>query len=121
MTPIAELSVIALDCADPAELARFYSEITGWPVARPDYDDWVELRSGGSVTIACQLAPGHRPPVWPSDEHSQQVHLDFAVPDLDEGERQVLAVGARKAAEQREEHFRVFLDPAGHPFCLCVS
>jgi catechol 2,3-dioxygenase-like lactoylglutathione lyase family enzyme len=121
MTPIANLSVVALDCADPAELARFYSEITGWPVAESKYGDWFELRSDGPVTIACQLAPGHRPPIWPSDQHPQQVHLDFAVPDLDEGERRVLAVGARKAETQPSEHFRVYLDPAGHPFCLVLD
>jgi hypothetical protein len=27
-------------------------------------------------------------------------------------------VGARKATEQPGETFRVFIDPAGHPFCL---
>ena len=30
----------------------------------------------------------------------------------------MLDVGARKAETQPGESFRVFLDPAGHPFCL---
>ena len=47
------------------------------------------------------------------------MHLDFTVPDLDEGERAVLALGAVKHEHQPSpDAFRVFLDPAGHPFCL---
>jgi hypothetical protein len=45
------------------------------------------------------------------------MHLDIKVGDLDEGERQVLAMGARRL-EGGGETFRVFADPAGHPFCL---
>jgi hypothetical protein len=49
----------------------------------------------------------------------QQLHIDFDVADLDEGERQVLAIGARKHESQpAPDRFRVYLDPAGHPFCL---
>ena len=32
MDPIARFSLVALDCADPVGLARFYSELTGWPI-----------------------------------------------------------------------------------------
>lgn len=118
MTQIARLSVIAIDCPDPHDLAHFYSKLTGWPVDPDANDHWVELLTDGPVTIACQRSPNHRPPVWPGDEHPQQLHLDFDVPDLDEGERRVLGIGARKAQAQPGETFRVFLDPAGHPFCL---
>jgi catechol 2,3-dioxygenase-like lactoylglutathione lyase family enzyme len=125
MTPIARLSVVALDCPDPPALARFYTDLTGWPVDPGEQsDDWVQLRPGagdGATPIAFQRAPGHRPPSWPSDEHPQQLHLDFDVPDLDEGERRVLEIGARKAEVQPGKTFRVYLDPAGHPFCLVLG
>jgi hypothetical protein len=65
--------------------------------------------------------PGHRPPTWPGDERAQQLHLDFEVPDLDEGERRVLEIGARKAEVQPGKTWRVYLDPAGHPFCLVLG
>lgn len=120
MTPIARFSVVALDCREPRALASFYSAITGWAVEDGD-DDWVQLRRDSGVALAFQLAPDHEPPVWPSRERPQQVHLDFDVDDLDEAERQVLALGARKAAVQPHPSFRVFLDPAGHPFCLVLS
>ncbi len=120
MTGIARFSLVALDCRDPQALATFYGAVTGWPVHH-DGGDWVQLRSDTGATIAFQLAPDHQPPVWPSTDHPQQVHLDFDVPDLEVGEEQVLALGARKAEFQPGETFRVFLDPAGHPFCLVLD
>ena len=122
MARIAHFSLVALDCADPLALANFYAAITGWEVRddEPGADwDWVQLRApSGATTMAFQLAPDHVPPVWPSADHPQQAHIDFDVPDLDEGERAVLALGARKAEFQPGTTFRVYLDPAGHPFCL---
>jgi catechol 2,3-dioxygenase-like lactoylglutathione lyase family enzyme len=120
MSGIARFSLVALDCLDPQALATFYGAVTGWPVHQ-DGGDWVQLRSDTGATIAFQLAPDHQPPVWPSADHPQQVHLDFDVSDLEVGEEQVLALGARKAEFQPGETFRVFLDPAGHPFCLVLD
>jgi len=117
---VARLDVVALDTPDPRRLAEFYSALTGAPVVKTD-DDWIELRAEHGVGLAFQLAPDHRPPQWPSAEHPQQLHLDFAVPDLDEGEAAVVALGGRKADVQPGETFRVFLDPAGHPFCLVLA
>lgn len=119
MPAIAKLSLFALDCRHPREVAEFYAKITGWEIARDDAD-WVRLRSDTGATLAFQLAPDHEPPNWPSADHPQQAHIDFDVPDLDAAEAAVLAIGARKAATQPEpDSFRVYLDPAGHPFCLC--
>ncbi len=33
----------------------------------------------------------------------------------------MLALGARKAAVQPGKTFRVYIDPAGHPFCLVLA
>ncbi len=120
MAGIARFSLVALDCPDPQRLAQFYMAITGWEMAF-DNGRWVQLRSGQGATLAFQHAPDHRPPTWPDGDPPQQLHLDFDVPDLDEGEARVLEIGARKAAVQPSEEFRVFLDPAGHPFCLVRS
>ncbi len=120
MSGIARLSLTALDCPDPRALAEFYAAVTGWQIEDDD-GEWVQLRSDAGATLAFQRAPGHRPPVWPSDDNPQQLHLDFDVPDLDAGEEQVLALGARKADIQPGTSFRVYLDPAGHPFCLLLD
>lgn len=100
--------------------AEFYAAITGWTVVQ-DEDDWVEVRGAGPVGLAFQLAPDHVPPDWPSSERPQQAHLDFDVDDLDVAEAGVVALGAVKAAVQPASGFRVFLDPAGHPFCLVLA
>jgi Glyoxalase-like domain len=49
------------------------------------------------------------------------MHLDIIVDDLDAAEAAVLDLGATKHAHQPGTTCRVFLDPAGHPFCLCVD
>ena len=51
----------------------------------------------------------------------KQMHLDFYVDDPDADGARVLAAGATKYAIQPGGHFRVYADPAGHPFCLCVE
>lgn len=122
MGSIARFSLVAIDCPDPRRLAQFYMAITGWEI---DFDldngRWVQLRSDAGATIAFQHAPDHRAPTWPDGDPPQQLHLDFDVSDLDDGEAQVLELGARKAAFQPSEKFRVYFDPAGHPFCLVKS
>jgi catechol 2,3-dioxygenase-like lactoylglutathione lyase family enzyme len=118
---IARFKAVALDCPDPTALAAFYGAITGWEIAESHEDDWVELRSEAGATVAFQLSPDHQPPVWPSFEHPQQAHLDFEVDDLETAEAEVLALGARKAAFQPGDGWRVYLDPAGHPFCFVIE
>jgi catechol 2,3-dioxygenase-like lactoylglutathione lyase family enzyme len=121
MTRIAKFAVTVLDCQDPRANAEFYQALTGAPIVRVE-DDWVQLAAEpGGVSLAFQLAPDHIPPKWPDPEHPQQFHLDLDVADLDEAEAQVLAIGARKHDHQPGTTFRVFLDPAGHPFCLCLE
>lgn len=115
---IARMSLVALDTDRTEELARFYSAITGWPVAPYDDPRWIELVSDEGATIAFQQVEHHVPPEWPGSAHPQQAHLDFDVHDLDQSEQAVLEVGARKHEHQPGESFRVFLDPSGHPFCL---
>ncbi|GHH41955.1 VOC family protein [Streptomyces candidus] len=118
--PIAKYDLVALDCPDPATLSAFYADILGGEVERSD-DDWWVLSAPGGHRIAFQRVAGHRPPEWPNAGHnSQQLHLDFDVPDLDKAEEQVLALGAKVLdADDRQRSFRVYADPAGHPFCLC--
>ena len=120
MTAVARFSLVAIDCPDPAALAEFYAAITGWTVG-PVEGDWVELLNDSGPTIAFQHVAHYRPPEWPGTDHPQQMHLDFDVLDLDEGERQVLALGARKTVSQPGSTWRVFLDPADHPFCLVLD
>lgn len=120
-TPIGRYELVALDCRDHAGLATFYQSIVGGGIDDAIDDDWTELHTPGG-TIAFQRVDDHRPPTWPSGERPQQAHLDIEVDDLDVAEPAVIALGAVKVDEQpRPENWRVFLDPAGHPFCLVRS
>lgn len=116
---IAKLGAVVLDCPDPVALARFYAELLGGEI-EDDGSGWVDLK-GGSAPLAFQVASGFEPPKWPSAKESQQFHLDVTVDDLDVAEKRVLAIGATALdTDDRSRSFRVYADPAGHPFCLCA-
>jgi predicted enzyme related to lactoylglutathione lyase len=116
---IAEVGAVVLDCPDPRALADFYARVLGGSVE--EQEDWVDVKVPGAPTLSFQAAPGYVPPRWPSPEHSQQFHLDLTVEDLDAAEKEVLALGAKPLeTEDRSRTFRVYADPAGHPFCLCA-
>jgi catechol 2,3-dioxygenase-like lactoylglutathione lyase family enzyme len=119
---IAQYDLVAMDCPDPAALADFYAEVLGAEVTRTA-EDWCELVAPSGARIAFQRAEGHRPPAWPqADGDSQQLHLDFQVGDIGRAQQAVLALGATPLdLDDRggERNFRVYADPAGHPFCLC--
>ena len=116
---IARYPSFVIDCPDPAALATFYGTMLGW---KADISaDWADIRAESGQCISFQPVADYTPPAWPDQEVPQQMHLDVIVDDLDAGEAAVLELGATKHAHQPGETFRVFLDPAGHPFCLCVS
>ncbi len=120
------LGVAALDCPDPLALAAFYAALTGLDVEplgdfAPEDVDWIELLDGERRVLGFQKIENHVAPTWPEGSVPQQLHLDFDVNDLDEGEAHALEVGATKADYQPGETFRVYLDPVGHPFCLVLK
>ncbi|MGA5325772.1 VOC family protein [Streptomyces griseoincarnatus] len=125
MAPVARLRSVVLDCPDPSELAVFYAAVAGGtPVAEDE--DWVALQVPSGPRLAFQRAPGFTPPAWPAADHdSQQFHLDFDAggtwEEIDKAEEKVLALGARvlDSEDYEKKGFRVYADPAGHPFCLC--
>lgn len=114
---IGTIYAVIIDCPDPERLARFYADVVGG-IPERDSEGWWILHAG-AYHLAFQLAPDLREPQWPDPERPQQFHLDVQVPDLDEGERAVLELGATRLPGE-SEGFRVFADPAGHPFCLVL-
>ena len=75
------------------------------------------LVSGKDRNLMFQRIGDYTPPRWPDPAHPQQAHLDLWVEDLDTGEARAVELGATRLKEGGER-FRVFTDPAGHPFCL---
>jgi predicted enzyme related to lactoylglutathione lyase len=112
---IARFPSIVIDCPDPGALAAFYNALLDWKTeVKPD---WVDIRADYGQCISFQQVDQYTPPRWPS----QQMHLDVIVDDLDAAEAAVLELGGTKPEYQPGATFRVLLDPAGHPFCLCLN
>lgn len=84
-----------------------------------DAPDWVVLgREPGMRELAFQRVEPWVPPRWPDPAFPQQLHLDIRVDDVDVAHTRVIELGATRAPGAPESGYRVFLDPAGHPFCL---
>jgi predicted enzyme related to lactoylglutathione lyase len=120
---IKKLQAVALDCTDPVRLATFYAELLGGRVVVED-PDWVEVVGFAGTPLAFQRVDDYRPPRWPGQERPQQVHLDFDVDDIEADEHRVLELGAtvleRTDQLRQDANWRVYADPEGHPFCLCL-
>jgi catechol 2,3-dioxygenase-like lactoylglutathione lyase family enzyme len=115
---IGVLDGIILDCDDPRELAAFYAELLGVEVLEADEKRAeIDAQVGPRPLMAFQRVRDYRRPDWPGTEVPRQIHLDVRVEDLDKAEVQVLALGATRTGYERET-YRIYLDPAGHPFCL---
>ncbi|NNC13514.1 VOC family protein [Planctomonas sp. JC2975] len=116
---IGTWDVLIVDCPDALSLARFYEELLPMQIVEEE-PGWVMLASGpdSRPLLAFQQVEGdYGQPQWPGQDVPQQMHIDVRVDDMDVAEQQVLALGATKTGSDHET-FRVYLDPAGHPFCL---
>lgn len=115
---IGRLEKTVVDCPDPRMLADFYAAVLGMQVLE-DEPDWVVIgREPHMRELAFQRVDPYRRPQWPDHEHPQQLHLDISVEDFDSATAAVLALGAVRRPGAPETGYRVFEDPAGHPFCL---
>jgi catechol 2,3-dioxygenase-like lactoylglutathione lyase family enzyme len=117
-----KLTATVLGAPDAQELAAFYRRLLGWS-ARQDEPGWVALSApDGGAGLSFQTETAYARPTWPAGPGDQQMmtHLDIEVDDLEAAGAHAVAAGAVLADYQPQEHVRVYLDPAGHPFCLWV-
>ncbi|SFA94844.1 hypothetical protein SAMN05216266_102397 [Amycolatopsis marina] len=118
MTKTATLVMVNLDCADPRGLAEFYHQVLGWEITHAA--DEYAMISGEGAPIGFGRVEGFEPPAWPDRNAGKRFHLDLSVDDLDAAEARCVELGATKPDFQPGGHWRVLLDPAGHPFCICA-
>lgn len=118
--------VFAIDCPDAPALAKFYERLLGWRThSAEEYPSWIDVLppegEDRGFAIGCQQVENYRAPDWPEGPLPQQNHLDFTVSSVAEAAPLAEAAGATRHPYQPSEDgkFIVFLDPAGHPFCLC--
>lgn len=124
--PRMRLAATVLGAEDANALASFYQRLLGWAIAEQE-QDWVRLRPPSEAPACAGLSfahePGYTAPTWPTEPRAQQMmaHLDIAVDDMEAGVGWAAGCGAVLAEHQPQEHVRVMLDPAGHPFCLFLG
>lgn len=124
--PRMRISATVLGAVDAQALAAFYQLLLGWTVVDEE-PGWVRLRhpSGEALPagLSFQSEADYERPVWPASPGEQQMmaHLDIAVDDLEAAVLWAREAGAVLADFQPQEHVRVMLDPAGHPFCLFLG
>jgi len=111
----------AIEAPDPGALARFYSDLLGWPIGHEEPGTAIVAAPDAPMYLVFQQATDYRPPVWPPVDGQQRtmMHFDFPGRRPRRGGRRRGRAGATVAQTQPQSHVRVLLDPAGHPFCLC--
>jgi catechol 2,3-dioxygenase-like lactoylglutathione lyase family enzyme len=121
--PRLTFTTVNISAPDPRALARFYQRLLGWEV-KAEEPDWVLLRPpDGGVGLAFQTETSYVRPTWPASPTDQQMmmHLEVRVDDLESAGAHAATAGATLAEYQPREDVRVYLDPAGHPFCLWLA
>jgi hypothetical protein len=126
-SPKIKLYSVNLDCKEPLELVKFYAALLEWETGSADDGEYAwayppGAKQGEYPCVTAQRNPDYIPPVWPEEPDAQQQmeHIDFAVGDLEKAVRHAQSCGATVAPAQFSDHWTVMLDPAGHPFCLCL-
>jgi predicted enzyme related to lactoylglutathione lyase len=113
--PVMGLFAVTIDAPDAAGLARFYAALLGMEVTYEGPEG--ALIAGDGKSVMFQQVSEYNAPRWGDPAYPQQVHLDIAVDDLDAGETRAFELGASRL-DGGGSTWRVFADPAGHPFCL---
>jgi catechol 2,3-dioxygenase-like lactoylglutathione lyase family enzyme len=108
---------VTIDCPDAKVLSHFYADALGMEIRYEG--DVGSLIGTGSKQVMFQNVAPYTAPRWPDPAHPQQVHLDVQVDyrEIAALEEKVLALGATRLPGEGE-NWRVYADPAGHPFCL---
>ena len=125
----SKLTDLAIDCADPQGLARFWCSVLDYEVQDEDDD-------GAVVTIGPRMVPegkNHHVPVPPTLTFGRvpegktvknRVHIDVNPSDREQDEevRRLLELGARHAdVGQGNESWVVLADPEGNEFCVLAA
>lgn len=113
------VSQVCIDAADPAALARWWSQVLGWTVTDEDDDEVGLVPTDGSATVWLFL----RVP----DERRVKNRLHFDIRPADGSDQptelaRLLELGATRVdVGQGDVPWHVLADPEGNEFCLLRS
>jgi catechol 2,3-dioxygenase-like lactoylglutathione lyase family enzyme len=111
---VAGIAALVIDCADPPELAAWWSRLLGGEV---------EVDEDGDATLHTLQTPDglHIDFVAVPDTKTvkNRLHLDLRSIDLEEATRQAEALGATRADDIYDGgRWQVMRDPEGNEFCF---
>jgi catechol 2,3-dioxygenase-like lactoylglutathione lyase family enzyme len=107
---IAGVAAVAVDCADPPEVAAFWQRLLGGDVEVDDDGD-ASLR-GAAVTLDFLRVPEGK-------AVKNRLHLDLRAGDFETAVRSALAAGASRADDVYDGgRWQVLRDPEGNEFCI---
>lgn len=111
------ITELVLDCREPRELARFWSQVLGYRIVDDGVDE-VEIAppqgAASPVTLMFQRSDDPK-------SNKLRLHLDVNPTDRDQDEElaRLLELGAKQIdVGQGEQTWYVLADPEGHEFCL---
>ncbi|MFY0512452.1 VOC family protein [Streptomyces anulatus] len=122
----SKFTELAIDCADPAGLARFWCSVLDYEVRDEDAEECV-VTIGPRVVGEGADRPGPVPPVLafarvPEGKSvKNRLHIDVSPSDREQGEEvlRLIGLGARRAdVGQGDASWIVLTDPEGNEFCV---
>ena len=108
---------ITVDCADPAQLARFWSALLDRPLSgEHESPGWASVgsRHDAQPRLTFQAVPEPK-------RTKVRIHLDVKVDDIDLGRESVESLGGEWTGERHDYAEGVVIvmrDPEGNEFCL---
>jgi Glyoxalase-like domain len=108
---VVGIAALAVDCAEPAALAGWWSRLLGGSVEVDDDGD-ATLHTPGGLAIDFQRVPEAK-------TVKNRLHLDLRSADLAAATEQAVALGATRADDIYDGgRWQVLRDPEGNEFCL---
>ena len=105
---------LAIDCADPRRLARFWAAALGQRVLSEEDDEVIVGADEHAYPGLCFL------PVPEGKSVKNRLHIDLDPDDQDAEVERLLALGARRAdvGQGPDATWVVLADPEGNEFCV---
>jgi hypothetical protein len=108
---VSGIAALAIDCADPPNLARWWQRLLGGTVEKGADGD-ATLRPPGGLAIDFVRVPE-------SKTVKNRLHLDLRSSDFDAAVAQARSLGAIPADDVYDgDSWQVLRDPEGNEFCI---
>jgi len=110
----SKLRLITIDCADPAVLATFWTDVFGCDQREADGENVYIAKADGGPDLYFQRVPEAK-------TVKNRVHLDLMPPStMQEEVDRLTALGAtaQRFVEEGGIYWTVMLDPEGNEFCV---